>query len=102
MAGPGEVFSHIRQGAITRLVDSHSYSIYQLLQLLRPHHRGQLLRRALSQLPACDNVALLSLRRIVVKIVVKHRTICPQGKDVLPRRITSTQCKQKHNFWHGD
>lgn len=67
MAGPGEVFSHIRQVAITPLVDSHSYSIYQLLQLLRPLRRGQLLRRALSQLPACDNVALLSLRRIVVK-----------------------------------
>jgi len=98
MAGPGEVFSHIRQVAITPLVDSHSYSIYQLLQLLRPIGCGQLLRRALSQLPACDNVALLSLRRIVVK----NRTICPQGKDVLPRRITSTQCKQKHNFWHGD
>lgn len=67
MAGPGEVFSHIRQVAITRLVDSHSYSIYQLLQLLRPLRRGRLLRRALSQLPACDNVALLSSRRIVVK-----------------------------------
>jgi hypothetical protein len=56
MAGPGEVFSHIRQVVITRLVDSHSYSIYQLLQLLRPLHGGPFMRRALSRTSACDNL----------------------------------------------
>lgn len=54
MAGPGEGFSHVRQVDITRLVDSHSYLIYLLLQLLR---RGLLLRRALSRTPACDSLS---------------------------------------------
>jgi len=94
MTGPGEVFSHIRQVVITRLVDSHSYSIYQLLQLLRQLHRDPLLRRALSRTTACDNLGAATNSR--------KRTICPKGEDVLPRRITSTQCNQKHNFWHGD
>ncbi len=63
MAGPGEVFSHIRQVVITRLVDSHSYPIYQLLQLLRLLHRGRLLRRALSRTTACDSLGAAADRK---------------------------------------